>query len=98
MGPFLCYQPAMPAKAESLALRHEPTSLVVSESKSLSAERFFEDPVLLAQVLDCRLLMLVDPASEDRDEELPWLEDLSHPVSLWLIPGATRLFLNSAQG
>ena len=53
---------------------------------------------LLPQVLDRRLLVLVDPASEDRDEELPSLEDLSHPVSVWLIPDTTRLFLNSAQG
>ena len=72
--------------AQLLAFRREPPSLVVSESESLSAELFLEDSILLAQVLDRRLLMLVDPPSEDRDEELPWLEDLGHQAILRAVP------------
>ncbi|TNF80791.1 MAG: hypothetical protein EP299_02400 [Acidobacteria bacterium] len=84
--------------AESLPLGREPPSLVVSEPESLSTELLLEDSILLAQVLDRRVLMLVDPACEDRDKELPWLEDLSHPPSLRLLPSAARLHLALAKG
>jgi hypothetical protein len=114
VGPLLGNQLPVPAKdcvgcndagdlaedpsAELLPLRREPPSLVVGEPEPLSAELLFEDPVLFAQIIDRRLLVFVDPASEDRDEELPWLEDLSHPPSLRLLPSAARLHLASAKG
>jgi len=59
--------------AERLAVGRESSTLVVSEPEPLPAELFLEAPVLLAQIFNRRLLVLVDPASEDRDEELPWL-------------------------
>jgi hypothetical protein len=65
--------------AESLALGCESSSLVVGEPESLPAELFLEDSILFAQILNRGLLMLVDLASEDRDEELPWLKDPGHP-------------------
>jgi len=40
---------------------------------------FFENSVLLAQILDRSLLVFVDPASENSDEELLWLWDPGHP-------------------
>jgi hypothetical protein len=83
--------------AQNLALRRESTPLIVGQPEPSPAELFFEDPVLLAQLINRRLLMLVDPASEDRDEELPWLEDLSHPPSLRRLPSAARLHLASAK-
>lgn len=65
--------------AESLALGRESTRLSVCEPESLSAELLLEDSILLAQIPNFGLLVLVDPASKDRDEELPWLKDPGHP-------------------
>ena len=85
--------------------QHRPMGLEkLAPGDSFAALRRWLDPVLLqdtvllAQIINRRLLVLVDSVSEDRDQELPWLEDLGHPVSSWLIPGTTRLFFNSAQG
>jgi hypothetical protein len=72
--------------------------LIVGEPESLSAELFLKDSILLAQVLNRRLLMLVDPASENRDEELPWLEDPGHPGILRPIPVPARLLPGAAGG
>jgi hypothetical protein len=39
-----------------------------------------DDSVLLAQILNRGLPVLIDPTSENRDEELPWLKDLNHAI------------------
>jgi hypothetical protein len=38
-----------------------------------------EDSVLLAEVLDDRILLAADPASQDGNEDLPGLKDGGHP-------------------
>jgi len=52
---------------------------------------FLEDSVFLAQILDRSLLVLADPASENGEEELPWLEDLGNPEILRAIPDSAGL-------
>jgi hypothetical protein len=49
------------------------TTLSVGEPEPLSAKLFLEDSVLLAQVLNRRLLMLDDPPRKNGEEELPRL-------------------------
>ena len=47
----------------------QPASLVVGETQSSGTMRRAEDPVLLEQVFNDRLLLPVDPAGEDMEEE-----------------------------
>jgi hypothetical protein len=61
------------SSAQSFAFSCESPPLIVGEPESLPAELLLEDSILFAQIFNRGLLMLVDPASEDRDEELPWL-------------------------
>ncbi len=59
------------APAESLSLHGQPTPFAVGEAKTPPAELSLQDTVLLNQVVDDLLLMVVDPASDGEDEELP---------------------------
>ena len=43
------------------------------------AQLLFQGTILLAEVLDDRILLTGDPAGEGGDEDLPGLEDGSHP-------------------
>jgi hypothetical protein len=84
--------------ARLLSFCGQPPSLVVSEPKSFSTDLILEDSILLSQVLDRSLLVLVDPASESRDEELRWLEDSRHSGIPGAIPLSARLLTEATGG
>jgi hypothetical protein len=52
--------------------------LVVAEQDPTLAEFLFQDPVFGAQVVDDFLLLPVHPAGEDKQKQLPWLQDEAH--------------------
>ena len=74
------------------------TVRVVSQPEPSIAELFLENPVHFSQILNRGLLMLVDPTSKDADEELPWLEDLSHLGILGAISVCARLLTEATNG
>ena len=92
--PFLSDEHPMPAEdrvrreeradfLQSLASEHFPfdgqsSPLIVVEQDAFRTVQFLEHGVLRTQVIDCLLLLAVDPAGEDREEELPRLEDEVH--------------------
>jgi hypothetical protein len=55
---------------EPLRSGSEPTTLVVCETNSASSELFAQDTILLAQIVDCLLLVLIHPA-RDGDQHEP---------------------------
>ena len=55
--------------AEDLAFHGETASLVVGEAQSSGTVHRAEDPVLLEQVVNDRLLVSIDPAREQQEEE-----------------------------
>jgi len=57
------------AAAEDMAFHGETASLVVGQPQSLRTVHRAEDPVLLEQVLNDGLLMTIDPAREQQEEE-----------------------------
>jgi len=63
------------------ASRRRWSSLVVAEQDAFLAQLFFEHLVFGSQVFDYLLLLLIDPASEDHQQELPRLEDERHGQS-----------------
>jgi hypothetical protein len=76
----------MPATAatttEDLAFHGEPASLVVSQAQSSGTVHHAEDAVLFEQVLNDRLLMSIDPAREQQEEEGKRGRQLVHGGSL----------------
>ena len=87
MVPFLGHQPAMPAQngvrrdqraefAEQFAAQDfpfdgQPVPLVVIQQNSFLAMHLLKHLVLGAKILDYLLLLLVHPASQDRQQQLP---------------------------
>lgn len=57
--------------AEGLALHSETPAVVVGETQSPPAKPSLEDSVLLAQIVDGRLLVALDPAFDGDDQESP---------------------------
>ena len=57
------------ATAEDLAFHGETASLVVGEAQSSGTVHRAEDTVLLEQVVNDRLLVSIDPAGEQQEEE-----------------------------
>ena len=55
--------------AEDLALYGQPTSLVIREAETSGTVCGAEDAILLQQVVNDRLLLPIDPAGEQQDEE-----------------------------
>src|SRR5215467_10694361 len=54
---------------ERLSLHRQAAPLVVSEPETTATALRAQDAVLLAQVVDDRLLLTVDPAREQKEEE-----------------------------
>jgi len=71
--------------AEDLAFDRQASALVVVEPDPFLAVSFLQDLVLGAQVLDGLLLLPVDQAGEDGEEEVPGLQDEYHgwPDAWW---------------
>ena len=69
--------------SEDLAFDSQSSALVVVEQDSLFAEFLSQHLVFGAEILDRSLLLLVDPASENQEEELPRLENETHVGPRW---------------
>jgi hypothetical protein len=67
------------ASAESLCSESESTALVVCKPESPTAELLTQDFVLLAQILDCLLLLFIHPAGNGDQHEPEWIEDSHIP-------------------
>ena len=63
---------------EDLALDCQTTPLVVGEQDAFLAQLLFQHLVFGPQVLDHLLLLLVDPARENDEQELPWMQNEGH--------------------
>ena len=57
------------ASAENVAFHGQAAALVVGEAQPSGSVRGAEDPVLLEQVVDDRLLLPVDPARDQQEQE-----------------------------
>ena len=66
--------------AESLALRCEPPSLVISQAEAFTAEVLTEDSILLLQITDDGLPVPFDPATRGDDQQLPATNCIEHPA------------------
>ena len=78
VGGEQCADLCQPLAAEHLAGHGQAPPLVVAEQDAFLAELFLEHVVLGSQVLDHLLLLLVDPAGQNDEQELPRLEDEAH--------------------
>ncbi|MBM3789120.1 MAG: hypothetical protein FJW35_02095 [Acidobacteria bacterium] len=66
--------------AEGLAFDGKPASPAVVEENSFLSELLPQYPVLSEEVLEGVLLPAIDPAGEDEEQQVPWL-NLGFPVS-----------------
>ena len=71
-----------PTPAEDLAFHGNPTALVVGEAKPSASVRCAEDSVLLEQVVNDGLLLPVDPAGEEKNDEGERRRQRVHGASL----------------
>ena len=76
------------AVAESLCFDSQSTALFVRKPESTTAELLTQDLVLLAQILDCLLLLLIHPA-RDRDQHEPERIENAHPSTVSRVISAT---------
>jgi len=96
MRPLLCNKLPVPAKdgvrgdersdfgegaaADRLATHGKPSTLRVSQPKTLPPELLLEDAVFLSEILDDRILLASNPTGHRGYEDLPWLENGRHPL------------------
>ena len=83
------------APAEHLAFHGQAASLVVGEAQPSGSVRRAEDPVLLEQVVNDRLLLPVDPAGEQQEKEGEWARQRVHGGS---VPEGRSQFKGYASG
>ncbi len=67
------------ASPDCLAADSKTATLIIGQAELLATELLLEDSVLLAEVLDDRILLAADPASHGGNEDLPGLKDGGHP-------------------
>ncbi len=58
---------------EHLSLDGQSAALVIVEQDAFLAKSLFENSVLGAQILNHLLLLSIDPASNDQQQQMPWL-------------------------
>ena len=80
------------APAEDLAFHGEAASLVVGETQPSGSVRRAEDPVLLEQVVNDRLLLPIDPAGDQQEQEREWARQRVHGGSLPEAPPGFKLW------
>ena len=73
------------ASAEPFGSRREPATLVVRETKSATAELLAQHPILLAQIVDCLLLLLIHPAREGNQQEPKRVENAHCSTVSWAL-------------
>src|SRR3954453_23109424 len=64
--------------SESFCFRSETATLVIRQTKSPATKLFPENPVLLAQGVDCLLLLVIHPASNGNEHEPERIENATH--------------------
>ena len=73
VNPFACTSPGWltgrARSAEAAAFHGETASLVVGQAQSSGTVHHAEDAVLFEQVVNDRLLVSIDPAREQQEEE-----------------------------
>ena len=67
------------ASSDGLPSNGQSPSLIVCQAESSSAELLLQNSILLAEILDNRILLTGDPAGHGGDEDLPGLKDDGHP-------------------
>lgn len=66
------------ASSDGLAPHGQSASLIVGQAESSATKLLLENSVLLAEVLDDRILLAADPASQGANENLPGLKNGGH--------------------
>jgi hypothetical protein len=79
------------ASAEPFGSRREPATLVVRETKSATAGLLAQRPILLAQIVDCLLLLLIHPARDGNQHEPERVENTHCSTVSW----ALRIVFNA---
>jgi len=67
------------ASADGLASHDQSASLIVCQAESSATELLLENAILLAEILNDRILLAADPARKSGDQYLPGLKDDGHP-------------------
>ena len=62
----------------------ESTAFGIGESKALTAESLFQQPIFFLEVFDRFKLLTTDPAGKQRQEELQRLDGAEHHRSMAL--------------
>src|SRR5215470_863028 len=73
------------ASAESFGSRREPATLVIRETKSATAELLAQHPILLAQIVNCLLLLLIHPARDGNYHEPERVENAHCSTVSWAL-------------
>ena len=66
--------------SEGLAPDGQSPALSIGQSKPPTTNLFLKDSILFPQVLDDRILLAADPASQRGNEDLPGLQDGGHSL------------------
>jgi len=78
---------------EDLAFDSQPPALVVVEQDSFLSELLSGNSILREEVLDSVLLSAVEPAGEDRAQQMPWLKlELHVPPDALSVSAASEGF------
>jgi hypothetical protein len=64
--------------AQDFAFDGQATTLVIAEKNSLPAQLLFEDLILGDQVFDDLLLLPVEPAGQNNQQQLPGMQNQAH--------------------
>ena len=75
---------------QAFRLDCQSTSLVVVESHSSVSELLAQNPILLAQILECLQLALIHPASQGNYHELDRIKNSRHLVRSLSQPSSRR--------
>jgi len=73
------------ASAETFGSHRKPATLVVRETKSATAELLAQHPILLAQIVDCLLLLLIHPARDGNQQEPKRVENAHCSTVSWAL-------------
>ena len=87
MGSEMCIRDrsATARVGRALGSRREPATLVVRETKSATAELLAQHAILLAQIVDCLLLLLIHPARDGNQHEPKRVENAHCSTVSWAL-------------
>jgi hypothetical protein len=67
------------ASPDGFSPDRKPATLIVGQAESPATELLLQDAILLAEILDDRILLATNPAGQGGNEDLPRLEHRRHP-------------------